>query len=173
MSNTHDFELVYREYYSRLYYFAYDFVEDIETSKDIVNEVFEAVWNNWEQMDLKRIGSYLFVSVKNQCLNYLRKNRHTVSYENFINTIADENPEYWLNMEELLHEVQQVILNMPPKTRRVFEECYFNNRTYKETSDIMGITPSGIKRHIVQGLAALRDHLQVKKHKKSVLSTTF
>ncbi len=162
-NNTNAFEKVYREYYSRLYYFAYDFVEDVDTSKDIVGDVFESVWNNWEQMDVKRIGSYLFVSVKNKCINYLRRNRQVASYEDFMNTIADENPEYWMDMEEMIQEVLQEIEKMPSKTRRVFEECYFNNHTYKEVSDIMGITPSGIKKHIVTGLATLREHLQIKK----------
>ncbi|MCD7941346.1 MAG: hypothetical protein LUH50_15555 [Bacteroides intestinalis] len=49
---TQDFERLFREYYSRLYYFAYDYVEDIETSKDIVSEVFATVWsegNGWKE----------------------------------------------------------------------------------------------------------------------------
>ena len=62
--STYDFEEVYRKYYLRLYYFAYDFVEDIDISKDIVNEVFEAVWKNWQQIDQERIGSYLYVGVR-------------------------------------------------------------------------------------------------------------
>ena len=171
--DIHDYEELYRKYYLRLYYFAYDFVEDIDTSKDIVNEVFEAVWNNWQQMDKNRIGSYLYVSVKNQCVNYLRRNRPTVSYEQFLNIISNEDPEYWLEMEELLEEISREIDMMPPKTRRVFEECYFNNHTYKEASDIIGITPSGIKKHIVKGLAVLREHFEIKiNDKKSKKSTS-
>ena len=52
--STYDFEEVYRKYYLRLYYFAYDFVEDIDISKDIVNEVFETVWKNWQQIDQEK-----------------------------------------------------------------------------------------------------------------------
>lgn len=172
INSTYDFEKVYREYYSRLYYFAYDFVEDVDLSKDIVSEVFETIWNNWEQMDLQRIGSYLFVSVKNKCINHLRRNRQTDTYEHFLNTIADEDPQYWMDMEEMLHEVLEEIEKMPPKTRRVFEECYLNNHTYKEASEIIGITTSGIKKHIVTGLATLRDHFQVRRKDKKVKIST-
>ncbi|MBR1464442.1 MAG: RNA polymerase sigma-70 factor [Prevotella sp.] len=171
-NHAQEFERVYREYYSRLYYFAYDFVEDTEQSKDIVSEVFETIWNNWEQMDMQRIGSYLFVSVKNKCINHLRRNRHTDSYEDFLNTIADEDPQYWTEMDEMLREVMRVIDTLPPKTRRVFEECYFNNHTYKEAAEIIGITPSGIKKHIVTGLAALRDHFRIKKKDKNTKFST-
>lgn len=161
--DTYDFEELYRKYYLRLYYFAYDFVEDIDSSKDIVNEVFEAIWNNWQQIDMDRIGSYLYVSVRNHCVNYLRRNRPTVSYEQFLNIISEEDTEYWLEMEELLQTIAREIDLLPPKTRHVFEECYLNDHTYQEAADILGITPSGIKKHIVKGLATLRQHLHVKK----------
>ena len=161
--STYDFEEVYRKYYLRLYYFAYDFVEDIDISKDIVNEVFEAVWKNWQQIDQERICSYLYVGVRNNCVNHLRRNRPTVSYEQFLNIIAEEDTEYWLEMEELLKNILHEIDQLPPKTRRVMEECYLNDHTYKEAADILGITTSGIKKHIVKGLATLRQHLHIKK----------
>lgn len=36
-----DFEIIYKTYYSRLYYYTFQFITDEENSKDIVNDVFE------------------------------------------------------------------------------------------------------------------------------------
>ena len=70
---TKEFEKLFCENYSRLYYFAYDFVEDIETSKDIVSEVFASIWKEKGRMDKDKILGYLYVSVRNQCFNHLKK----------------------------------------------------------------------------------------------------
>ena len=39
-----DFEIIYKTYYSRLYYYTFQFITDEENSKDIVNDVFEKIW---------------------------------------------------------------------------------------------------------------------------------
>lgn len=85
-----NFEKLFREYYSRLYYFAYDFTEDIEVSKDIVSDVLLAVWNNKEHIEADKVVGYLFVSVRNQSLNYVKRNRLATDYIDFCQMIADE-----------------------------------------------------------------------------------
>ena len=39
------FEQLYKANYARLYYYAFQFISDAETCKDIVNDVFEKTWN--------------------------------------------------------------------------------------------------------------------------------
>ena len=61
----------------------------------------------------------------------------------------------WLEaQEERIAEVNRVIDSMSVKTQRVLQECYFNNRTYKETAAMLGITPDGVKKHITKAFRA-------------------
>lgn len=39
-----DFENVYKEYYIRLYRYAFSFLDDADASKDIVADVFSKYW---------------------------------------------------------------------------------------------------------------------------------
>ncbi len=164
MITTQQFEKMYREYYSRLYYYAYDYVEDIEVCKDIVSEVFSRVWNERERMDEGTIVNYLYVSVRNQCLSHLKKEQNRNDYQEYcIQILSEEEEEDWRVNEERMTELCAEIEKLPPRTRYVLEECYFHNKKYKEVADVLEITPDGIKKHITKAFAMLREHFNVKK----------
>ena len=159
-----DFERLFREYYSRLYYFAYDFTEDIEASKDIVSEVFTAVWNNKEHIETDKVVGYLFVSVRNQSLNYVKRNRLTADYIDFCQMVANEEGDEGLELiDERIAELAREIEKLPPRTRYILEECYFRHKKYKEVADVLEISTDGIKKHIVKAFSRLRTHFKVKK----------
>ena len=66
------FEKIYTENYTRLYYYALHIVNEEETAKDILNDVFTALWNNIETIDLSKINAYLMTSVRNRSVDHLR-----------------------------------------------------------------------------------------------------
>lgn len=66
------FEKIYTENYTRLYYYALHIVNEEETAKDILNDVFTALWNNIETIDLSKINAYLMASVRNRSVDHLR-----------------------------------------------------------------------------------------------------
>ncbi len=158
------FERMFREYYSRLYYYAYDYVEDIEVCKDIVSEVFSHVWNERERMDEETIVNYLYVSVRNRCFNHLKKEQNKSEFQEYtLQMLSEEDNEDWQEREERLSELCEEIKKLPPRTRYVLEECYFHNKKYKEVAEVLEITPDGIKKHITKAFAMLRKHFSVKK----------
>lgn len=164
-----NFEDLFHEYYSRLYYFAYDFVEDIEASKDIVSEVFTLVWNNKENIEREKVVGYLFVSVRNQSLNYLRHRRPTEDYMDFCQQVADAEDEEDIKlMDERIAEMTDEINKMSPRTQYILEECYFHHKKYKEVAEVLEITPDGVKKHIMKAFSTLRKHFNVKKDKSEV-----
>lgn len=164
MITTKEFETVFHEYYSRLYYFAYDYVEDMEVSKDIVSEVFTAIWNDRERMLEDKLVGYLFISVRNRAFNYLKKQKNKEEYLEFcIQSAAEEGDEYWKVMDERIEEMTCEIEKMSPRTRYILEECCYHNKKYKEVAEVLEISTDGIKKHIVKAFAKLRDHFNVKK----------
>lgn len=58
------FEQLYKANYARLYYYAFQFISDAETCKDIVNDVFEKTWNLYESLQQETITAYLYGSVE-------------------------------------------------------------------------------------------------------------
>lgn len=75
-----DFEIIYKTYYSRLYYYTFQFITDEENSKDIVNDVFEKIWIQRHELKLETLSSYLYTLVRNRCLDYLRHKKVEQQY---------------------------------------------------------------------------------------------
>ena len=71
-----DFKTLFVEKYKQLYYFAFDYLKDGDECRDIVSEVFAAVWNRHSKIDRKKIDSYLYSSVRNKCIDHLRQKDH-------------------------------------------------------------------------------------------------
>lgn len=84
------FEAVYKTYYTRLYYYCFQFVVDEETSKDIVNDVFEKIWSQCNELNPGTLSSYLYTLVRNRCLDYLRHRKVEQQYVELYHMIAEE-----------------------------------------------------------------------------------
>ena len=74
----HDDEVAFRylfeHYYPSLCLFAKRFIDDRETREDIVQEVFFRLWDKRKQITVTSSAqNYLLTSVRNLCLNYLRR----------------------------------------------------------------------------------------------------
>ena len=55
-------DILFKEYYPQLYYYAYHLINDIEASKDIVSDAFEFLWNNYGKVNKVR-GSRNLVGI--------------------------------------------------------------------------------------------------------------
>ncbi|MDR2473300.1 MAG: sigma-70 family RNA polymerase sigma factor [Tannerella sp.] len=158
------FERLFRDNYTRLYYYSFDILRDTEASKDAVNDIFAAVWNERERMDSKLVVGYMLNGVRNICLNQLRKRQKSEDYVEFcLQVFEEEGNDGWEDLENRLSEMKDVIARMPPRTRLILEECYYHDKKYREVAEMLGITLDGVKKHIVKAFALLREHFNVKK----------
>jgi len=163
--NLSEFEQVFREQYSRLYYYANDFVHDDEAARDIVSDVFTAIWNERSRMKPSTLPAYLMTSIRNQSINYLRKNAGRESFEpsEAMASLMADSEEDLSNLDERLNHLQHTLSQLPDKTRFVIEECYYRDKKYSEVAREMGITPDGVKKHIVKAFRLLRASFGVKR----------
>ena len=51
-------DILFKEYYPQLYYYAYHLINDIEASKDIVSDAFEFLWNNYGKVNKVTVKSW-------------------------------------------------------------------------------------------------------------------
>ena len=71
-----EYKSVFNKLYTSLCLFANKYIGNMETSKDIVHDVFIKIWENKIDFCNKNyIKSYLYTSVKNKSLDYLKSKR--------------------------------------------------------------------------------------------------
>ena len=70
--NAKAFEYAFRKFSPRLEAFAQKYTNDTNEAEDIVQDVFLKLWERRELLDNISLASFLFMMVRNSCLNYLK-----------------------------------------------------------------------------------------------------
>src|ERR1700744_3838585 len=74
------FKDVYRQYFVKLYRFAFSIVHSKVAAEEIVHDVLINLWKKRDDFTaIENLNTYLYVSIKNLSLNYIRneaKHRH-------------------------------------------------------------------------------------------------
>jgi len=139
MKDKKAFEDLFKEYYPFLCSFAKKYVDDVDACKDIVHNVFLNLWQKQETLQTESsLKPYLFKSVQNRCLNYIRDRkkivRHDVIMEEEHLAGYFESTDY-LEQSEMEMEIKATIDGLPDSCRQVFKLSRFEEKKYKEIAD--------------------------------------
>lgn len=159
--NQQAFASLFRLLYPRLLSFALQYVHVKETAEEITNDVFIQLWNRKEYLEqVNNISTYLFVSVKNHSLNYLKKYSHIhVSVENnegVTSLVNRDDPEQQLEWKEMSFQLSQAIDNLPDQCRTVFKLIKEDGFRYKEVAEILGISPRTVETQLFRAMKKLQ-----------------
>lgn len=154
-----------------LHWFAMGFLKNREISEEIVSDVFVNIWNNRAQLEsIINLKSYLFISVRNGCLSYLRKvkNEKIIS----IDSVSDfrfaqvEGPENDYIEKEIIEQIYAAIETLPCKCKLAFTLAKINGLKYREIAEILGVTEKTVNNHLVMAVKKITEALNVRKKPK-------
>ena len=146
------FELLYKTHYKELYIHALSFVRDDEEAKDIVTDVYEYVWKNFDKLDSSvSLRPFLYTLVRSRSLDFLRKEKTKEKFLAYKKTFPEEEEEYV--------EYEQLIENMPQQTATVLKKCFIERKKYQEAGDELGISINTVRWHITKAISILREKM--------------
>jgi RNA polymerase sigma-70 factor (ECF subfamily) len=153
-------EELFRKHFSELSLYALRYVNDVDTSREIVHNVFIALWDKREQVDTSRpMKPFLFTAVRNRCLNHLRDSRYHDDLENLAEEIP-EIPEEEEPSEILQVQLYRAINELPQRSREIFEMNRFESLTYREIAERLGISQKTVETLMSRTLKTLREKLK-------------
>jgi RNA polymerase sigma-70 factor (ECF subfamily) len=148
-------------YFRQLHRFAVSFIGDYDTANDIVQLVFISLYENVSQLSLEvNLSSWLFISVRNRCLNFLRdreveaRNKQ-IYLQNYEET---DNLEYF-DDTELLAKIRLIIDDMPEKCREICELRFYQNMQQNEIAEKLSISVNTVKVQIHRAIQKIRTSL--------------
>lgn len=157
------FDLVFTFYYSGLCAFANRFVNNRSAAEDIVQDYFVKLWENSGSITISSsLKSYLFASVKNRSLDYLkhqqvRKNKKMDAFSPA--TVLPD--ELWEFTETELREIiNYAMQKLPPRTREIFEMNRFLGLSNEQIANQLGISKRTVELQISNALKILRAELK-------------
>lgn len=152
-----EFEAFFKENYTSFYFFALQFTNDEEVSKDIVNDSFELAWTKMNTITILNLKSYLLGYIRNKCVDYIRHQEVKKKYADFYQQLMLDNMNSRIiDFDERILHVRKVMQSFSPQTKLIFQECYLKEKKYKEVAEALGISESAVKKHIMKGLKILR-----------------
>lgn len=156
------YEVIFKEFYRPLSLFANKYLQDVEMSKDLVQEMFFYLFEKRETLNIHTsLKSFLYQSVKNRCLNQLKSSKlHEAHHKvilnaQSINLVEDDEVE----MVELEDRIASIVAEMPPQTKRVFEMSRFDGIDNQAIADELSISKRTVETHISSALRRLRENL--------------
>jgi RNA polymerase sigma-70 factor (family 1) len=154
------FEALYRLYFTRLFRFCYSIIHQKESAEEIVNDVFLKLWENRDRtppIDNPRL--YLYVSVKNRSLNYLRDNAgvHTIEISERCDAYIrfDTNPETILLDAEGLRRILAAIDALPPRCKLIFSLIKEDGLKYKDVARLLDLSVKTVEAQLAIALRKL------------------
>ncbi|SHL93834.1 RNA polymerase sigma-70 factor [Hymenobacter psychrotolerans] len=161
------FEQFFTLYYPRLLKFAHFYVKSRELAEEVVSDVFFKLWQKRATLpEVKHMDSYLYISIKNQSLNYLQKaeNQPAIPLEDLPAYLSVETltPERTLLVSELQAEIHRAVDKLPPQCKIIFKLIREDGLKYKEVAEILGISTKTIEVQI--GIAIKKISVDLQAH---------
>lgn len=166
------FEEMVKKYELIVYKIAFKSVGNEEDAKDVTQEAFLKIHKNISKFNFQsKFSTWLYRIVANTAIDFLRKKKTVYSIDQniegeegeFKREIADENemnqPEKNLEKNEIKLEVQSAILGLSIEHRTVLILREYQNLSYDEISNILGIKVGTVKSRIKRARENLKDKL--------------
>jgi len=164
------FKVFFERFYPKLMGLACRFV-DVQTARDIVQEVFASYWEQKKEIEAENIQSYLYKWIQNRCLNHLKHQIIIEEYESririaeariaYLENVTDTNDALTQIMtRDITDRIKEAIGQLPPKCAEAFNLFYFGEMSHKEIAEKMQISPRTVEGHIRQAVLSLRKQLR-------------
>ncbi|PWN07704.1 RNA polymerase sigma factor [Rhodohalobacter mucosus] len=134
---------------------------DRGTAEDLIQQAFLIIWEKRKQIDPKKsLRSYLFTTAYNRMLNHFRDRKDTEPEYAYELPSEGVNPEEKAIQSEAIRQMHTVLSEMPERRRSVFEFCYLQGFTHKETAEAMEVSVKTVENHMALALKDLRKALK-------------
>ena len=157
------FEILFRSFFPGLVLFAQKYVPDQDTAKEIVHNVFINLWEKREKIDSSTsLKSYLFTSVQNRCLNFIRDQKKFDKDGTLLEKL--EHRGYTeatgrLEEQELEQRIYDALQELPQKCREIFTMNRFEELKYAEIAEKLNISIKTVETQMSKALKILREKL--------------
>lgn len=152
--DTEAFKQLFKTYYAPLIRFCWYRVHCMDTSRDLVQDLFARVWMKRHTLDPnKSIKAYLYKALNNLIINHINlSSSKSIPLEE-----VEQVKEYSSGREiESLIDIRKALDKLPPKLKTVFLLSRYDGYDYAEIAEICGITKKAVEKRMSKAFVLLR-----------------
>lgn len=160
------FIYIYQKYFPALVNYGHQFTRDSQLVEDSIQDLFIDLRKNRPNLTrtLTSIKPYLFKALKRRIIEYRRKAKYTLDNGDGVFTDFEIVPSVESKMiqsqmiEERLTRVKKAIAQLTDRQREALYYLYYENLSYSEIKDLMGMSHVRSARNLVyKAIAVLKE----------------
>lgn len=157
------FTEIYDGLAEKLVTYCYNILQDRETCRDLVHDIFLGIWQRRETLNVTTsLESYLFIAARNQVFQVMRKGRvrESVFNEIELKIWGAPTPDNLLYQKELQARLMHIVSDLPEKMQEVYRLSREQHLSHKEISEQLSISTKTVENHLTAALKKIRLSLQ-------------
>lgn len=158
-----DYKKIFDGLYPQLCVFAYKYLNNLDMSKDMVQDVFIKVWEDdiFFQNE-NHATSFFYKAVKNKCLNYLKSKHYKTTERLELEKLVEYESDEFFMAEAVVVEttviIKKAINKLPNKAAEVIR-LSIKDYTNNEIAEKLSISVNTVKDHKKVAYRKLREVL--------------
>ena len=155
---------LFDQYYVNLCRVALRLVHRSEIAEEIVQDVFIYLWEKRGQWQITiSVAAYLSQAVRNRSLNHLKSKAARYDWAAIIEEHqhpVQTSPAEDLQFSELSQVVERAVQSLPAKCQLVYSLSRYEECTYREIAEQLGVSVKTVEYYMGQALKHLRYYLE-------------
>lgn len=156
-----DDQQAYKELFMILYpslqQFSFSILRSKQLAEEAVSDVFIKIWEKRSTIDsILNLKFYLFTSVRNVSLNYLKKQKglqklNSDDYWVELHSVYFD-PEQLMLTAEMISKVMEAINSLPPRCKLIFKLVKEEGLRYREVAELLELSPKTVENQMTLAL---------------------
>ena len=154
------FENVFKKYFPTMCLFSMRYIPDKDVAEDLVQEMFTKLWTNHQNLFITTsLESYLYRSVQNQALNFIKHEKIKGKYRQVVKnrySVSNNTDEMKIMGFDIKEKIEKAVGDLPEKRREVFVMSRYEGMKYKEIAEKLKISTKTVEAHMGHALRQLK-----------------
>jgi len=142
-------------YSDAVYRFVLKNIKDEEKARDIVQDSFEKLWRNHENVNAEKVKSYLFSTAYHTLIDMVRRDSKKGDW-NHVNQNQLSYEGSYSDVNEILH---QALEQLPESQKMVLMLRDYEGYSYQEISELTHLSEAQVKVYIFRARVFLKNYI--------------
>ena len=162
-SDRHAYTQIYDRYFELIFLHALKKTTDVETAKDIVQDLFTSLWENRHSFSAHSIAAYLITAARNKAINHFSHqqvvDKYAASFASFSATFRSATADHLVREKQLNAYIEKEIGALPKKMREIFRLSRREHLSNTEIAKKLSTSESNVSQHLSNATKILKAKL--------------